>query len=264
MTPRTLRLSDGLAARVLERGAGPTVLMIHGVGMRAEAWGPQLAALAAQHRVIAVDMPGHGDSDPLPDAPALSAYVAWAARVIVALDAGPVAVAGHSMGALVALGLCVERPDLVRRAALLNGVFRRDAAARDAVLARAAEIGAGAGGIDAPLARWFAPAETTIRDQVAGWLRSVSQMGYAQAYRAFAEGDAIYADRLHQVRCPLLVLTGDGDTNSTPAMTREMAALAHQGRAVVIAGHRHMVNLTAPDAVSAELSRWLTERETIE
>ena len=60
-----------------------------------------------------------------------------------------------------------------------------------------------------------------------------------------------------------LVLTGDGDANSTPAMTRAMAAMAPHGRAVVIEGHRHMVNLTAPEAVTAELQRWLETEETL-
>lgn len=261
MMSRTLRLSDGLSVRVIEAGAGEPLLLIHGVGMRAEAWAPQIAALAPDHRVIAVDMPGHGDSDPLPGQPQLPDYVAWAARVIQALGLGPVSVAGHSMGSLIAGGLAVEHPELVRRAALLNGVHRRSPAARAAVLARAAEIAAGAGGIEAPLARWFSPDQADLRDAVAGWLRKVSPAGYAAAYRAFAEGDGIYADRLDEIRCPLLVLTGDGDANSTPAMTEAMAAMAPKGRAVVITGHRHMVNLTAPEAVSAELQRWLSIKE---
>ena len=261
MMSQTLRLSDGLTVRALMAGAGAPVVLIHGVGMLAEAWGPQIAALAADHRVVAADMPGHGDSDPLSEEALLPDYVAWAARVIEALDLGPVSLAGHSMGALIIAGLAVERPDLVCRAALLNGVHRRSPEARDAVLKRAAEIAADAGGIEGPLARWFTPEDAAVRDQVAGWLRAVSHRGYAAAYRAFAEGDTIYADRLGQIRCPLLVLTGDGDANSTPAMTEAMAAMAPMGRAAVIAGHRHMVNLTAPAAVTSELRRWLSTKE---
>lgn len=262
MMSRTLRLSDGAAVRVIEAGsAGAPVLLIHGVGMRAEAWGPQIVALASDHRVIAVDMPGHGESDALPGDPRLPDYVAWAARVIEALGLGPVSVAGHSMGSLIAGGLAVERPDLVARAALLNGVHRRDATARAAVMARANELASGVVEVEAPLSRWFGTDEDDVRDQVAGWLRAVSPTGYAAAYRAFAEGDTVYADRLGQVRCPLLVLTGDGDANSTPAMSKAMATMAPQGRAVVIAGHRHMVNLTAPDAVTAEMKRWLATEE---
>jgi pimeloyl-ACP methyl ester carboxylesterase len=261
MISQTLRLSDGTHVRTLQAGAGQPLLLIHGVGLRAEAWGPQFEALSQVARVIAVDMPGHGESDALPDTPGLADYVAWAALVIEALGCGPVNVAGHSMGSLIAGGLAVERPDLVRRAALLNGVHRRTAEARAAVLARAAEIAAGAGGIEAPLARWFTPDQADLRDQVAGWLRAVSPAGYAAAYRAFAEGDTTYADGLKAVRCPVLVLTGDGDANSTAEMTRAMAAMVPQGRAVVIGGHRHMVNLTAPDAVSTELKHWLETRE---
>lgn len=263
MTSRTLRLSDGLGVRVLDAGQGAPLLLIHGVGMRAEAWGPQIEALSQDCRVIAADMPGHGESDPLPGSPRLPDYVAWAARVIEALGLGPVSVAGHSMGSLIACGLAVERPDLVTRAALLNAVHRRSPEARAAVLSRAAEIAAGQGGIEAPLARWFAPTEAGVRDRVAGWLRSVPAAGYAAAYRAFAEGDTVYADRLGEIGCPLLVLTADGDANSTPEMTKVMASMAPQGRAVVIEGHRHMVNLTAPERVTAELRTWLSEKETV-
>lgn len=260
---RTLRLSDGLNVRLIEDGsAGPAVLLIHGVGMRAEAWAPQADALATDYRLFAVDMPGHGGSDPLPGQPGLADYVAWAARVIRALDAGPVAVIGHSMGALVAAGLAVDYPDLVTRVALLNGVDVRSPDASAAVRARATEIAAGKGDITAPLARWFGPVDSDVRERVAGWLHTVPPAGYAAAYRAFAEGDTVYAGRLAAIRCPVLALTADGDANSTPAMSEAIAARVADGRAVVVAGHRHMVNLTAPDVVTAELRRWLTREET--
>lgn len=261
MMSQTLRLSDGATVRLLVAGAGEPLLLIHGVGLRAEAWGPQITALAASARVIAVDMPGHGDSTPLPEGARLPDYVAWAARVIAALGLGPVNVAGHSMGSLIAAGLAVEHPGQVRRVALLNGVHRRDAAARAAVLARAAQISAGQGGIDAPLARWFTDDQSAQRQQVAEWLARVSPTGYAAAYRAFAEGDCVYADRLGEIRCPLLALTADGDANSTPEMSRAMAALARNGCAVVVPGHRHMVNMTAPETVSNALLNWLSTKE---
>ena len=49
-----------------EQGAGEPLVLVHGVGMRLEAWAPQMAALGRYHRVIAVDMPGHGESRSLP------------------------------------------------------------------------------------------------------------------------------------------------------------------------------------------------------
>ncbi|MEF9604139.1 alpha/beta fold hydrolase, partial [Paracoccus sp. PXZ] len=145
MMSRTLQLSDGATVRLVEAGRGEPLLLIHGVGMRAEAWEPQIDALSAHHHVIAVDMPGHGASSPLPADAHLPDFVAWAARLVEALGLGPVNLAGHSMGALVAAGLAVERPDLVRRLALLNAVHRRSPEARAAVLARADEIARGEG-----------------------------------------------------------------------------------------------------------------------
>ena len=59
------------------------------------------------------------------------------------------------------------------------------------------------------------------------------------------------------ITCPALILTADGDANSTPEMTRAIAAACH-GTAVVIEGSRHMVNLTAPEPVTQALQTWLT------
>jgi pimeloyl-ACP methyl ester carboxylesterase len=261
MMSKTLRLSDGSLAGLIEvgpkDGAGEPLVMIHGVGLNARAWAPQIAALAATHRVLALDMPGHGRSSALPQGARLPDYVDWTARVILTLGIGTVNVAGHSMGALIATGLAADYPELIRRVAVLNAVHRRTQDARAAVLARAAAMAQGEFDATAPLSRWFTDADAPIRAQVARWLAEVEHAGYAAAYRAFAEGDDVYADRWGAITCPALVLTGDGDPNSTPDMTRIMASAAPRGRAVVIEGHRHMVNLTAPDRVTAALRDWL-------
>lgn len=262
MMSRTLPLSDGATVRLIDAGRGEPLLLIHGVGMRAEAWEPQMAALSAHHHVIAVDMPGHGVSSPLSAAARLPDFVAWAAQLVEALELGPVNLVGHSMGALVAAGLVVERPDLVRRLALLNAVHRRSPEARAAVLARADEIARGEGDNEAPLIRWFGANQVAIRNKVAHWLEGIDPQGYATAYRAFAEGDAVYADRLAEIACPTLVLTGDGDRNSSAQMSHEMANVIPLGRALIVAGHRHMVNMTAPYIVNDALTNWLRWDET--
>ncbi len=173
MTLTTLRLSEPFGDTVYQSaGQGEPVVLIHGVGMQSAAWGPQVDALAQTHRVIAVNMPGHGGSDAvLPDGE-LPDYVAWLHAVLTALDLGPVNVAGHSMGALVASGFAVTHPDMVKRVALLNGVYCRSETARAAVIARAEEIGQGAFDLDTPLNRWFGDSarDRMVCDQVSGWL----------------------------------------------------------------------------------------------
>jgi (E)-2-((N-methylformamido)methylene)succinate hydrolase len=261
MTLQTLRLFDGATVSYTdtdpEGGCDQVLVLLHGVGMNAAAWGPQIAALSGSHRVIALDMPGHGGSDLLAGTPDLPDYVAWAARVLRGLGLNMVNVAGHSMGALIATGLAASHPDLIARVAVLNGVYRRTPEASAAVLARAEALAKGANDIAAPLARWFTEDEAEVREQVAGWLRAVNLKGYASAYRAFATGDATYADAWPRILCPALMLTGTHDANSTPAMAQAMADAAPRGHCVILQDQRHMMNLTAPEAVTRALRGWL-------
>lgn len=259
MTSRTLQLSSKRVAHYFEHGSGEPLVLIHGVGMQASAWYPQIEDLSADFRVIALDMPGHGESDPLDAGAPLQQFVQWASEFIEALGVGPVNLAGHSMGSLIAAGVAVTRADLVKRVAVLNGVYRRTKAARDAVLQRAAELRSGTIDVETPLRRWFngEPSQRIAAQKVESWLRAVDLAGYATAYTAFANGDEVYADGWNTIACPALVLTGSDDPNSTPDMARQMAQAALDGHAVVIENERHMVNLTAPEQVNRALRAWL-------
>jgi len=259
MTSRTLQLSNKRVVHWLEQGAGEPLVLIHGVGMQASAWYPQIEDLSREFRVIAVDMPGHGTSDALEANADLQQFVQWASEFVEALHAGPVNLAGHSMGSLIAAGVAVTRPDLVKRVAVLNGVYRRTEEAREAVLRRAAELRSGIVDVATPLRRWFnaEEAQQAAAQKVESWLQAVDLAGYATAYTAFARGDAVYADGWHTIACPALVLTGSDDPNSTPEMARQMAQAAQAGKAVVIDNERHMVNLTAPKEVNRALRAWL-------
>ncbi|KEJ90078.1 alpha/beta fold hydrolase [Sulfitobacter donghicola] len=242
-----------------EVGQGAPIVLIHGVGMQSAAWAPQVETLSQQYRVIAVDMPGHGGSSPLPPDTPLPAFVDWLQAVMQALQLRHVYLAGHSMGALIAAGYAVTYPKELKGVALLNGVFKRSNDARAAVVARAQQIRSGGFDLETPLARWFGDTaiEQSARDNVAQWLSAVDLEGYATAYNAFAKGDDTYADRFSEIACPFLALTGDGDQNSTPEMSQAMADAVPNGVAKVIKGHRHMVNLTAPDEVSSALLNWV-------
>lgn len=257
-TPQRSRTRHGAAYRLA--GAGEPVVLIHGVGLRLEAWEPQFEHLSRTHCVVAVDMPGHGESAPLAPGAELPAFVDWLGAVLDDLGLERVNVAGHSMGALIAGGAAASFGGRIARVALVNGVHRRSPEASAAVIARAAEIAAGRIDLDGPLRRWFGEegGESEPCRLTRGWLSAVDPEGYATAYSAFARGDAVYADAWPRVRCPALFLTGGNDPNSTPDMARTMARAAPDGRAVVIEGHQHMVNLTAPDRVNAILSDWLT------
>ena len=260
MTLTTLQLSESFGEVTAQiTGNGAPVVLIHGVGMQSAAWTPQIDFLAASHKVFALDLPGHGGSEALSSSALLPDFVAWLTAVLNTLDLGPVNLAGHSMGALVSAGLAISHPELISRVALLNGVYRRSDKARAAVIARADEISRGVFDLETPLTRWFGDSDgdEIARTQVSGWLSVMNHGGYATAYNAFARGDETYADHFCEIACPFVALTGDGDLNSSANMSLAMAAAVQNGKHVVIKGHRHMVNLTAPDQVNTALKNWL-------
>lgn len=109
----------------IRAGAGAPVLFIHGVGMDAAIWQPQIAAMQGRFEVIAIDMLGHGASPLSPENAGLSDFADQAIRLLDHLGLDRVAVVGHSMGALVAQELALRAPSRVNSIVCLNAVFRR-------------------------------------------------------------------------------------------------------------------------------------------
>jgi (E)-2-((N-methylformamido)methylene)succinate hydrolase len=243
----------------IEKGEGEPILFIHGVGLNAEAWAPQIAAFSATHRVIALDMAGHGGSAAPPAEATLDDYVSQARRLLDDLGITAANVVGHSMGGLVAMGLAIAHPQRVRRLAVLNAVHERTPEARAAVEARAAAIAPGLS-FETTLARWFNNDEQALRERVGAWLQQTELSAYAAAYRVFATSDRVFSGALSGILCPALFATGDGDPNSTPAMAEEMAERAIHGQSAVIAGARHMMSLTHWQETNALLQGLLAER----
>ncbi len=251
-----------LGVRIAGPEAGEPLVLIHGVGMQSKAWYPQLEALQEHYRVYAVDMPGHGQSSRLSDSNELARlpeYISWFDAVLDCLNLQQVNLAGHSMGAVIAATYASTHAQRIKRVALVNCIYQRPQAATQAVQARAASIRAGNMDVSTPLQRWFrdTPEEQRLAEQVGNWLSSVDMQGYGTAYTAFAHSDDTFAGNLNRISAPLLAITGDGDPNSTDAMSMALAQQAQDGEAVIIKDHRHMINITAPERVNAELTRWL-------
>lgn len=124
---RRLRLASGPEVRVLEAGApdAPVLLLVHGWAVSAYLWRHNIKPLAAAgHRVLAVDLPGHGLSD-APSAPGSYTVQAFARYVLETLDACGVAraaVAGQSMGGKVAVQAALDAPERVSQLLLYGAV----------------------------------------------------------------------------------------------------------------------------------------------
>lgn len=250
MTWKTRQRSDFGRLKAVISGAGPQVLLLHGVGLRAEAWGAQIEELSKEFRVIAPDMAGHGDSPMLTGAPTLSDFVAAVADAM----STPAVVVGHSMGATMALDLASRYPELVRGIGAFNAIYRRSDDAKAAVQARAASLdGVSLADPEPTLSRWFGRALSAERSACAEWLRNADPAGYRAAYRVFAAEDGPSDAALRALNCPALFMTGSDEPNSTPEMSAAMAKRSSNGWSVVLDGAAHMMPMTHPAAVNAAL-----------
>lgn len=115
----------GLDTFYLDSGEGSPIVLIHGGGAGANSWGNWqgvIPRLTPHHRVVAIDMLGFGDTAK-PNGDFVYSQRARTNHLIAALDAldlGPAVLVGNSMGGATAIGVAVDRPDLVRRLVLMG------------------------------------------------------------------------------------------------------------------------------------------------
>ena len=124
--PRRLRF-DSVATRkagnisILSAGQGETVLCIHGLGGTKASFLPTVAALAESHRVVAMDLPGFGESDKPIGAPYDAPWFARSAFALLdALEVDQAHLIGNSMGGRVAIEAGLTDPERVKTLVLLS------------------------------------------------------------------------------------------------------------------------------------------------
>lgn len=239
-------------------GTGDPVVLVHGVGLRAEAWAAQVEGLAGAYSLYALDLPGHGGSAALAQAPSLRDITDRVATAVASIGV-PVCMAGHSLGALVALDFASRYSTLCRGVAALSAVFRRSPEAVEAVRSRARTIAPDRPADPEPtLRRWFGDClDCAEAGACRRWLVDTNPAAYRAAYTVFAREDGPAGADLAGLCCPSLFMTGALDPNSTPRMSREMAGIAPHGRERILEGAAHMMPMTHAAQVTAALSEFL-------
>ncbi|HOB95141.1 MAG TPA: alpha/beta fold hydrolase [Aquabacterium sp.] len=242
--------------------AGVPVVLSHALGMRLEMWDGLAATLAQHHPVLRYDHRGQGGSAAVRTPYAIDALVDDAARLITEWGRGPVVFVGLSMGGLVAQGLAIRRPDLVRGVLLGNTAAVYPQAGRDGLVQRAEAVRAGglAAVADATLERFLSAGFRAQRPEAAALVRRdllrADAEGYALAALAISQVD--WSADLGRINCPVQVVAGAQDVGSTVAMAQQIAdAVPGAQLSVLDAAHLSAVEQPAgfAEALHALLSR---------
>jgi pimeloyl-ACP methyl ester carboxylesterase len=268
-----------MRVRVIESGEGPPVLMVHGGGGFVSLWASLLPVLGGR-RLIAVDRPGHGLSDPFDyrGVDQRRHALDFLTSVMTALELRGVPLIGNSMGGLWALWLAVDRPDLVSRLALLGWPALLLDTSAPLPMRMLAIPGIGV---------WMMSAEKPSRAQARTifgrmghgevldqlpeelfdcFAAGESMTGYQRAYQSLLNGSlrlrggrpgsGISRDELRAVRQPVLMIVGRKDPFTRPAITaRAPASFAHASLVITEGGH--LPWLDDLDLCASELNAFL-------
>ncbi|HZD67078.1 MAG TPA: alpha/beta fold hydrolase [Acidimicrobiales bacterium] len=231
-------------------GAGPPVVLLHSLALSASMWEPVLGEFAAAHDVVAIDLRGHGAStyDHRP-----FTVEDMAADVVGLLDDLGIErahVLGMSMGGSVATVLAAGHPGRVERLVLCDTTawYGEDAPAQWRARAAAARRRPRELQIPFQVDRWFADGfrrhHPEIVSHVVGIFLRTDPRAHADACLALGGLDARAG--LGAVAAPTLVVTGEEDYATPPAMGADLAAGIPSATAAVVAGLRHFAVVESP------------------
>jgi pimeloyl-ACP methyl ester carboxylesterase len=251
---RRLRIGDRLL-RVRDEGEGKKtpVMLVHGAGSSSVVWMDAVRRIAPRRRVVAPDLPGHGQSDrwhPPPEV-SIAMYRDAVGTVCAHLKIEKVILVGHSMGGLVALAAAAAWPERVAGLVLVATGARL--AVSPKVFQRIAED-------YAKYPEWlgkvgFSPA--TPREIVERWagLTVTAEQEITDAdFRAVDRFDG--SSLLPRVKTPTLVVGGADDLLTPPKLSHELGRIPG-ARVSVLGEAGHMLMLERPDAFHAELDPFL-------
>ncbi|HYI81494.1 MAG TPA: alpha/beta fold hydrolase [Thermoleophilaceae bacterium] len=252
---RVLDLPGG-DLHVTDRGPrdAPTILLVHCYTCSIDYWQRLAPLLVRDHRVIAVDLLGHGSSEMADDGYSMEHQADTIAEALDALDAKPVLAVGQSLGGPVSTALAQRHPDKVRGLVIMDSSSQTKYVdlPLTAKLARMPVIG--------PALKQVAPDSTIHKelskafhegfefpDSFVDDVKAMTYTSFAESYeggRDFTEADRL-DDRIASTRLPVTVIFGADDRIVNPESADDYRDIPG-AKVVVLPGIGHTPQMEAP------------------
>lgn len=243
---------DGRRLYYEDTGRGDTVVLMPGWAGNIIELSQLRAALSPGFRVIAVDLPGSGQSQPQPRSYDASYYHDDARVLLGLLDALGISaahLAGFSDGGEEAVLMAELRPGLAL-SLFTWGAAGKIEATPDELASIESVVDEPAEGL-APLAAYLATAygPDGARIMTRSWAQAMRDLA--------AAGGDISRSSAHLITCPALIVAGTYDRYCPPRLTSELAGLIPKGRFLEAPGAGHDVHLSHAAWLAGQLARWL-------
>lgn len=241
----------------------PCVVLLHGVGSSASTWDELRRHLGGEFRYLAADYRGHGASEAPAGPYSVEDFVADHFRLLDELSIDAAHLVGFSIGAIFAQAIAVARPERTLSLVLLNSIGGRTDAEKERALARLevirttppAEVANGS------LARWFTADFARLRPDLVDAERAIVAANapepYAASYQVLATTEIL--PTAHLVSVPTLIITGELDEGSTPAMSAKLHERIVGSRLHIRPGVKHYLHIEEAEAIGGLITGFLRE-----
>jgi len=245
-------------------GQGEPVLFLHGLGSSTLDWEYQRPYFAKNYQVISVDIRGHGQSDKVKSAYSIALFADDIAKFIKssAIAAKKVNIVGISMGGMIALQLAIDHPEVVKSIVVANSVasfklktladkyqyFKRQMVVKFIGMHKMGEI----------IASRLFPDEkfAEVRKIFADRWATNDKNSYLNSMNAIKNWSV--ENRLEQIQCPCLILTGDKDYG--PISQKELLAKRIKNAQLkIIQNSRHASPVDQKEKFNSIVEQFLKE-----
>jgi len=263
------KLEDGQTVRIGSQqvryvrrkapGAAPgdlPIVVLHGWGAHIEAVAPILAALDGAPDLIAVDLPGFGESEPPPEAWDVDAYARFVLGFLDELEVPRAHLVGHSHGGRVSIAIAADRPERVGRLLLVDSAGLRPKRGwqyrRRVAVAKLGRV----------VAKFGGPPGRRLQERLRARVASRDYLEASEAMRGtFRAVIAVdLSDRLPRIGAPTLLVWGGRDEDTPLWMANRMEELIPDAGLVVLEGAGHYSYADAPGQFGAVARRFLLEQ----
>ena len=242
-----------------QQGEGPNVVLVHGFLGSGKIFKPLTEHLAKTFTVTTIDLPGFGRSYDVPSPPTVEQLSAMVADTIQAAHIGKCSILGHSLGAMIALELSLQRPVLFKKMVLyggcpdgyLPGRFETTQESINKIRLKgvnsvAAEIAA----------EWFRLGKEDPMYPLAKAAGSRSNEETAIVHlKSWDHWKA--SGKLRNVKMPTLIICGDSDRSTHPDLSIEMWKKISRAQLFIAPNAGHIVHLEYQNEFNSIVEKFL-------
>ena len=244
-------------------GSGPVVMFAHSLGSDLSIWEPQKSTLTARYTVLRYDLRGHGRTTATAGAYDFDLLAADALALLDALRIPVASFVGISLGGMIGQALALAAPERLEKLVLADTTCRYPPEVQASWPERIRQIEtSGLEPLLAPtLERWFTTAyraaNPDLITRISNLIRSTPVAGYVGCCHALAQLD--FHTRLSAIKLPALVMVGEQDPGTPPAMARELAAAIPGAKLEIIPEAAHLSNIEQAETFNRLLSAFLSQ-----